>query len=292
MNKVVSKIILTFIKLKTYWQTSYLIEGYKINIPKRHSLPFYQSQYHMYDKFLPILVQHIPDNGTIVDVGANIGDTLFSTMFACKNEFLCVEGSDYFFDYLTKNISMLPKLEQDRITTYKLLVGTGKVAGELSHSSGRTATVDSSDNSLVNTHEKLDSVLKGSRNIALIKSDTDGFDWDVLLSATETIATHKPLLFWENEVCNDSQAEGYRILYDFLKKQEYSSIYVFDNFGNLILENVSINVLLSLNCYILSMNKGLSTRTLYYIDILAVTESKRDIAENAIRDFKETFHLG
>lgn len=290
MNKIISKIILKFQKLKTFWQTSYLIEGYKIHIPKRHSLPFYQIQYRMYDKFLPILVKHLPEKGNIVDVGANIGDTLFSTLFSCKNEMICVEGSDYFFEFLTKNISLLSQSDQARITTCKLLVGTGIVTGELSHSSSRTATVDSKDNTLVNTHQPLDTLLN-DKNVVLIKSDTDGYDWDVMLSASKTIENQKPLLFWENEVCNESQAKGYHVLYDFLKKQCYSSVFVFDNFGNLMLENASIDILLSLNSYILSMNKGVSARTIFYTDILAVTEDKIEIVENAIKDFKYTFQL-
>lgn len=284
---MISKITTRFQKLKTFWQTSYLVAGYKIHIPQRHALPVYQSQYRLYDKFLPILVKHLPEKGTIVDVGANIGDTLFSTLFACKNEFICVEGSDYFFNYLTKNIALLPQSEKERITTFKLLAGTGKVAGELSHVSGGTAAVSNSS-TLTNTHRPLDTILKESRSISLIKSDTDGYDWDVLLSAMETIEKYTPLLFWENEIGNELQEEGFRILYSCLKERGYSCIYVFDNFGNLMLENADIEILLSLNKYIISMNRGLSARTIFYTDILAVTEGKRDIAENAISDFKKT----
>ncbi len=245
----------------------------------------------MYDRFLPILVKQVSGKGAIVDVGANIGDTLFSSMFNSDNDFICVEGSDYFFDYLTKNISLLPASEQKRITTCKLLVGTGQVVGELSHSSSRTAAVNSNNTSLINTHQPLDTLLKERSKIALIKSDTDGYDWDVMLSASETIKNHQPVLFWENEVCNDSQAEGYRVLYQFLKSKGYTSIFIFDNFGNLMIENTSIDVLLGLNNYILSMNKQHSARTLFYIDILAVTEDKLEIAEKAIMDFKNTFQL-
>ncbi len=289
---MLSKITVIFQKLKTYWQTSYLIERYRIRIPSKHLLPYYQSRYRLYDRFLPILVKHLSAEGVVVDVGANIGDTLFSTLFHCKNEFICVEGSDYFFDYLTQNISMLPQSVQGRITTYKLLVGTGKVVGELSRSSGSTSTATVSNNygtSVISTHKPLDAVLKESDKIVLIKSDTDGYDWDVLLSASGTIEAYKPLLFWENEVDNDLQAEGYRVLYSFLKKQGYYSIYVFDNFGNLILENANIDVLLSLNNYIISMNKDLSSKTIFYTDILAVTEDKHEVAENAINDFKKMY---
>jgi len=48
-------------------------------------------------------------SGTIVDIGANIGDTaaIIST-HARPNKLILIEGSDYFFDILVRNVSQLP----------------------------------------------------------------------------------------------------------------------------------------------------------------------------------------
>jgi len=288
---LIKTIDIKFQKLKTYWQTSYQVEGYNIRIPRKHQLSLFQKQYPLYDKFLPILVKHLPKSGKIADVGANIGDTLFSTMFRCKNDFICIEGSDFFFEYLLNNIALLPESEQKRIVNYKALVGTGKISGELSHVSSRTAALVASETSAP-THQPFDEIVKNDGEIALIKSDTDGFDWDVLLSTAKTLAQYKPVLFWENEVRDESQAAGMVRLYELLKSKGYSQVYVFDNFGNLMMENVTIDTLLSLNQYLLSMNKGQSERTIFYVDVLAVTDDKKQTATNAVAEFKKEFGLG
>lgn len=286
-----SDIIFKIEKLKTYWQTSFQIGEYNIQIPKRHSLPLYYKRYRLYDRFLPVLVKNIPENGKIVDVGANIGDTLFATLFNCKNDFICIEGSEFFFEYLTNNIALLPESEQKRIIKYKTLVGTGNITGELSHISGRTANINA-NNSSIKTHTPFDEIVSINENIILIKSDTDGYDWDVLLSALKIIETHKPVLFWENEVYNNSQDDGYLALYKAIKSIGYSKIFLFDNYGNIILEEVDIDILPGLNNYLLSMNKGQSSRTIYYVDVLAVTEDKLPIAKAAIEDFRKEYKLG
>jgi FkbM family methyltransferase len=283
---ILSTIDIKLHKLKTYWQTSYSVEGYNIRIPRKHQLSLFQKQYPLYDKFLPILVQHLPPTGKIADVGANIGDTLFSTLFKCKNDFICIEGSDFFFEYLLSNVALLPDAEKKRIVNYKALAGTGKISGELSHVSSRTAAIVTS-NSASPTHTPFDELVKNDGAIALIKSDTDGYDWDVLLSTEKTLAQYKPVLFWENEVRDDTQAAGMVRLYEMLKSKGYAQVCVFDNFGNLMLEHVPIDTLLSLNQYLLSMNKGQSERTIFYVDVLAVTDDKKHIADNAVVAFKK-----
>jgi FkbM family methyltransferase len=286
-----SDIIFKIEKLKTYWQTSFQIGEYNIQISKRHSLPLYHKKYRLYDRFIPVLVKNIPRKGKIVDVGANIGDTLFASLFNCKNDFVCIEGSEFFFEYLTNNIALLPESEQKRITKHKTLVGTGNISGELSHVSGRTANINT-NNTTFKTHTPLDEVVNINENVILIKSDTDGYDWDVLLSALKTIETHKPVLFWENEVYDTLQRDGYIALYKAIKSLGYSKIFLFDNYGNIIMEEVDIDILLELNNYLLSMNKGQSSRTIFYVDVLAVTEDKLPIARAAMQEFRSEYKLG
>ena len=81
----------------------------------------YQEKFKLNDRFLPILVKHINQSGIIVDIGANIGDTLFSIFHNCKNKIVCVEPSDMYFNFLNHNYNLLNKDERTGVELIKNL---------------------------------------------------------------------------------------------------------------------------------------------------------------------------
>jgi len=70
----------------------------------------------------------------------------------------------------------------------------------------------------------------------------------------------------------------------YVNNTEY--IYLFDNFGNLILEESDFETLRNINSYVYSMEKHGCTRTFYYTDILAATEKNYLIVKDAINEYK------
>src|ERR1700733_8209743 len=78
--------------------------GFSITLPAEHFLPLYRSIHRTYDRFLPHLVRYLESNTTVIDVGANCGDTL-AGMYDANNQlkYLCIEPDDVFFDYLSEN---------------------------------------------------------------------------------------------------------------------------------------------------------------------------------------------
>jgi hypothetical protein len=69
----------------------------------------------------------------------------------------------------------------------------------------------------------------------------------------------------------------------------YCNLYIFDNFGNLVVEKSNYHTLKNINAYLYSMKKYHATRTFYYTDILAATNKHLLIVENAIEDYKENW---
>ena len=63
----------------------YKYNDFSILLPADHMLPLYQKVHKKYDKFLPHLVKYIKNYSTIIDVGANCGDTLAGMVDANKN---------------------------------------------------------------------------------------------------------------------------------------------------------------------------------------------------------------
>ena len=176
----------------------------------------------MYDRFLPILAKYLPE-GLIIDVGANIGGIALSIRESCDNPIICIEPDRKMLKYLYQNVW------GKGMMVFEYFAGTG--AGKIE--------IDFDD-------------------MILVKSDTDGSDWDVILS---TNLKDKPIIFFENEI-TVSNKKDFERAYDYLGEYIIS---IFDNYGNLMLKNVGFSELKDINNYILRGSK------IYYTDVVAYT---------------------
>jgi len=287
-----SKLIKAFIPpifyeiFKLRVKNTYDIGLIKVKIPSNHNLPNFQKAHRLYDRFLPVLAKNINCDKIIVDVGANIGDTAIALVQNCKNPMILIEPSQVFLPYLEHNIKQLTSDDISRISIIKEFIGTGFLKGSLKHSIGGTASVEVKNESDSNTHVSLDNIVNDTSNIILLKVDTDGFDFDVIKSSEEILTNSEPILFFENEISEDFQFDGYNELYTLLQQKGYIYIYVFDNFGNLITEENNFDTLKNINSYLYSIKKHNNTRTFYYTDICAATEKYHFLLKNAINQYK------
>ncbi len=124
--------------------------------------------------------------------------------------------------------------------------------------------------------------------VAIIKTDTDGYDYDCILSLGVELERISPFLFWENYFSDDKQYDGYMKLYSYLMAVGYDIYYVFDNYGNFMLKT-DTDGLCSILRYARRSNKGLSRETFSYIDVLGVKNEKSFIVDNAIKNMLKTW---
>ena len=82
-------------------------------------------------------------------------------------------------------------------------------------------------------------------NILLIKVDTDGYDHQVLLSGIKTIEKYKPILFFEYLDHYNKNFESYKNFFYKLQKIGYSKYKALNKRGDIIIENCSLEDLLS-----------------------------------------------
>ena len=84
--------------------------------------------------------------------------------------------------------------------------------------------------------KKLDEIILDYKieNIALIKVDVDGYDFNVLLSGMEYITKYKPKLFFEYMSLNKN---GYIEIINKLSEVGYKKWTVLNNYGQVIFEN-------------------------------------------------------
>jgi FkbM family methyltransferase len=212
-------------------------------LPPDHPLSMWIPLYKDYDNFLPKLVKRINSNESIIDIGANVGDTLFRFIDTnSKPNYFSIEADKYFFKYLKKNKELLEKEIQDRVILINELVGKN-LKGNLTQKSnlGSKFLVESPDG--LET-KSLDEIIidKNIQNIKLIKIDVDGYDYNVLLSAMNEIKKSKPILFFEYMSLN-------KIEYiDVIKKLYeigYSEWTIINNYGSVIFENKDYKEVLS-----------------------------------------------
>ena len=272
----------------------YKLGEHTIVLSHEHLLPFYQSQYPLYDRFLPILCKHLdhPDKW-IIDVGANVGDTAVAIAQTCTNPILCVEGEGRFFDLLRCNVDALFGMREQPVRCVNKLVGTGRFSGHLA-SDGTTARL-AQDESTRRPAVTLDEVTReaglSASLIALVKVDTDGYDGDVILSGATILAGSRPVLFWENYFSTADQMKGLVQLYEHLESSDYLHYWVFDNFGNLMIEECSVTHVRDMCAYLASQEFNGCTRTIHYIDIMAAPADKIALARSAIADFRSSVIL-
>jgi len=166
--------------------------------------------------------------GLVVDVGANIGDGVALLRgHGVDAPILAVEGAPEFAELMRRNVARLADIE---IAVCLLAERPG---GDLS-----LATADGSGTAVEGVAAvpvaTIDQLCDDHdvRRIALLKTDTDGFDAKVLRGAQRTLAALGPVLFFECDETylrrNGDSAAG---LLEFLADQDYAWIAAWDNDG-------------------------------------------------------------
>jgi hypothetical protein len=121
--------------------------------------------------------------------------------------------------------------------------------------------------------DSLESIIKKSNlgKCILIKTDTDGFDFEILLSSLSIIKEHSPILYWENEISSLKDIELAKDLLNKLGNMNYTKYILIDNFGNPLFYGCSYQFLEQINEYLFN-NISTKNNTFYYTDIVAFPE--------------------
>lgn len=178
-----------------------------LDLPLSHQLPLYLHESESYDRVLPRVAKAMRVAGPlrVIDVGANVGDTAALVADAVADvELLCVEGSARFFPLLEANVQR----RGIRATCERSYCGEGDGGIALSvaeqDGNGRLYTPRSFRPSKGVAREarllSLDTLLLGYprfRDAELLKTDTEGFDLQVLRGAREMLVRTRPVLFVE-----------------------------------------------------------------------------------------------
>jgi FkbM family methyltransferase len=256
---------------------NYPIKGHQLKLPLSHALPLVLQYYPDYSNNLARLANCVyakyPDL-KIIDIGANIGDSVFIIRNKVSCPILCIEGDPVFFKILQTNTA-----ECRDVVIKQVFVGDNDTITnkELVIVSGTAHFTDSSNTST--EFKKLSSILKEESLFSqakLLKIDTDGFDLAIIRGSVDFIQTAKPILFFEYDpFFLKNQKEDGILIFSLLQLLGYHSIVIYDNFGRYLisLPLTEANQIADMHGYLLNRLGD------YYYDICAVHAEDLEIVQ-------------
>ena len=221
----------------------------------------------------------MPDGYCAVDIGANVGDTAAAINAGGTTPVLCIEGDPSYFQFLEHNAKALGP----QIVVEKCFVGDrdGQAdEAKLDRRQGTTAAVRAIGSAAGRLPvRRLESILRAHPQFEspqLVKIDTDGYDFRIILSHLPFLSTRKPVLFFEYIVDARPSCEQSLECIDALIRVGYEQFLVFDNFGHFLLSTTSRDTVRELNQYLLS--NAMFGTAVNYFDICAIPGAHRNVA--------------
>jgi FkbM family methyltransferase len=169
----------------------------------------------------------------ILDVGANIGDSALQILAKADARVLCVEADPEYLPYLERNVGLDGRcaiefglLVTDAAEAYGLgAVRNGGTTSFVPGGGGAAPALAVAD--LPGRHPQLPP-------IRLVKSDTDGHDTRLIPPLARAYAASRPVLFFEYDPYLTRTVGGTdpSVVWAELKAAGYSTVGVWDNFGN------------------------------------------------------------
>ena len=221
------------------------VGNYSLLANGEHPIQNYLNLFKYYSRNLPRIATYIESKYpayNIIDVGANIGDTIALLRSEGINQHIyAVEGEPTYLNMLQKNVALFNK-----VTVFETFLGESNhtVTGATEVYEGTAHLNKNSDNQVV--IKKLDDVAIANnlQNVKLIKIDTDGFDFKILRGSLNLIKEQLPVLFFEYDaVFLEEQGDHPTAIFDTLRALGYNKAMFYDNFGKFLLSLTIDNIL-------------------------------------------------
>lgn len=218
--------------------TTIRIGKYDLQLNKNHSLGYNMKHYPLYNQNLPRLVSFLKSsfpNVAVIDVGANVGDTVLFIKNREDVPVICIEGDPYYYDLLKKNTAQFPDVQ----TLQVFLSDKDEKLKAALHIDRGTLSVNEKAEGREISVVSLDSIINANparfADVKILKTDTDGYDMKILRGAWNFLAERSPVLFFEYDrvFLQQQNEEGIDMLRR-LAGMGYYRIFFYDNYGRFI----------------------------------------------------------
>jgi len=232
--------------------------------PFSHMLAIYQLLYPLYDIQLRRICQVIfdrTDKLSVIDVGANIGDTVLG--IGNKDAYyLLFEGESKYQKYISRNLS------EYRYDLESCFLTDNSDAGFSCQTKDGTGHLvkDDQGSSNMGTLDRIIDEKYSNVSFDLLKIDTDGFDFKVLRGGLSFLQKQNPLLFFEwDKHFLEMQGEDCFSIFPLLSSYGYTRIMAFDNFGRYLCSFSPDD-----KAKLMELVGSVDNDSIYYFDLLAI----------------------
>lgn len=259
--------------------------------PPDHQLQTFRAVHPFYDRRLPVLArivsEHAPDE-SFVDVGANIGDTIaLARLAGATMPTIAIDASVTYCKYLWANLERSPALFGDVRFVWGY-VGSAGASGQVALGAGTASSSGTVKGEMTENAPgvRLAKVAE-DRKISLLKTDTDGFDQDIIGTELEFLREKGPILWMESQTESAADEAKWRTLIGSMAGQ-WTKMILFDNFGFAIAAGDTRDLAdraINLMTYARRQRELRNYRpTLYYLDIALFPER----FEHVYKEFRQS----
>jgi FkbM family methyltransferase len=278
--KILNKVVLILKKIRLTLgdpAVKYTYLGFKFLFPLSHDLPFHSLNFPTYNKNLALIGKYVSEkykDSSIIDVGANIGDSVANLRQESRLPILAVEGNKKFLSFLIENI------KQFRETVIApFFVDEKKGKATLVNYNDSAYILSSNGGESVVTMNFLLEEYPLFKKTKLLKIDTDGFDTKIIRSSVDLLDSQHPAIFFEYDpYFLLKQAEDGIEIFSFLINHGYESIILFDNIGRLVCSLSLSNDLHTIKY----LDAYFNQKSERFLDICVLTLEDDDIAKKII----------
>lgn len=209
----------------------------RLCLPLSHELPFYKKRFSEYALNLGRVsfytARKYPDL-RMIDIGANVGDSVAVVRMFTRIPILCVEGEPRFFQLLAENTESLPEIELE----HAFLGGNGDHvrAIHVERGNGQILLATEPGGARMTTLSETLVCHPGFARAKLLKLDAEGFDCKILATERDLLRCVKPVLFFEYyPFCCELVGHDPLSTFPLLSEMGYSTVLVYRNTGRFLL---------------------------------------------------------
>lgn len=248
----------------------------RLRLPLSHELPFYKKTFPEYALNLgrvSFYVKQKYPSLTMIDVGANVGDSVAIIRMFSDIPILCVEGEPRFFQLLAENTRNLSGIELEQTFLGAsgdyisgICIDRGNAQVRLGPAPGQANICTLSE--ALSRHP-------GFATAKLFKLDAEGFDCKIIATEAELLKRNKPVLFFEYcpQSCLTAGQEPFRV-FSLLSEVGYSTLLIYQNVGHyfMTLNLDQVCSLEDLHCFLVDLYG--------FCDLVAFHKEDLDVAAN------------
>lgn len=220
------------------------VQGVEMTLPWAHRLPDYAVDHPLYGQNLVELARALSLPGeplTMLDIGANVGDSALQVLDVTDGRIVCVEADAYYVDYLRTNVGSRADC---RIEPSVLVPASDGHGGEAADGSVRVSSVrkggtarlvpDAGSSAVpAVTPAQLRDRHPWLADLRLVKSDTDGYDVSLIPAVAAEFTERKPVLFFEYDLSLSRRAgHDPRAVWPTLAALGYTDVAIWGHFGD------------------------------------------------------------